>query len=151
VREALRAGQRRFVQIMMAEGIEPGGIVADIVARAHTLGCPIQMVQRRQLDALGDIHHQGVAAEVSPFVYSEVNELLKRTRGEPPFLLLLDHLQDPQNLGSLLRTAEVVGAHGAILPERRAAGITPAVSHASAGAAEHLPIALVTNLAQTLD
>ncbi|MCC7355958.1 MAG: 23S rRNA (guanosine(2251)-2'-O)-methyltransferase RlmB [Anaerolineae bacterium] len=153
VREALRAGRRRFVQVMLAAGIETGGIVAEIVARAQERDCPVQTVLRAQLDALGDVHHQGVAAEVGPFPHSDLDDLLNvaKAQGEPPLLLILDHLQDPQNLGSLLRTAEAVGVHGAILPERRAAGITPAVSHASAGAVEHLSVALVTNLAQTIE
>lgn len=152
VREALRAGRRRFVQVLLAEGMEPGGIVAEIVAWAKERACPVRTVLRSQLDALGDVHHQGVAAEVGPFPYSEVDDLLLRARerGEPPLLLLLDHLQDPQNLGSLLRTAEAAGAHGAILPRRRAVEVTPAVSHASAGAAEHLAVALVTNLVQAM-
>jgi 23S rRNA (guanosine2251-2'-O)-methyltransferase len=152
VREALRAGRRRFLQVLLAEGIEPGGIVAEIVAYARERACPVRTVPRSQLDALGNVHHQGVVAEVSPFPYADVDDLLKEAqeRGEPPLLLLVDHLQDPQNLGSLLRTAEAVGAHGAILPQRRAVGVTPAVSHASAGAAEHLAVAPVTNLAQTM-
>jgi 23S rRNA (guanosine2251-2'-O)-methyltransferase len=153
VREALRAGRRRMIRLMLAEGIEMGGIVAEIVARARERGCPVQTVLRAQLAALGDVHHQGVAAEVGPFPYSDLDDLLgaAKVHGEPPFFLILDHLQDPQNLGSLLRTAEAVGAHGAILPERRAAGVTPAVSHASAGAVEHFAVTLVTNLARTIE
>src|SRR5690606_11391422 len=97
--------------------------------------------------------HQGVAAEVSPYPYVDLPDLLAAARqaGEPPFLLLLDHIQDPQNLGSLLRSAEAVGVHGVVLPGRRATEVTPAAIRASAGAAEHVRVALVANLVQAME
>ncbi len=98
-------------------------------------------------------HHQGVALEVSGYPYVPWQEALRASQqaGEMPLLLVLDCLQDPQNLGSLLRTAEAVGVHGVVIPKRRAVDITPAVVNASAGAAEHLNVGIVTNLAQTLE
>jgi 23S rRNA (guanosine2251-2'-O)-methyltransferase len=102
---------------------------------------------------VGDRHHQGVLAEVAPFPYRRIEDLLAEARqsGQPPLLLALDSLQDPQNLGTLLRTALATGAHGALIPEHRAAGVTPAVSKASAGAVEHLLVARATNLSRALE
>jgi 23S rRNA (guanosine2251-2'-O)-methyltransferase len=153
VREALRANKRQIVRVMLAEGSETTGIVAEITSLAHNRGCTLQVVSRYQFDTLGDVHHQGIAAEVKPMAYLDLHELLSHVlnQAEQPFVLLLDHLQDPQNLGSLLRTAEAAGVQGIIMPERRAVAVTPAVCHASAGASEHLPICLVANLVQTIE
>jgi 23S rRNA (guanosine2251-2'-O)-methyltransferase len=114
---------------------------------------PVEHASRQQLDAQAHGgNHQGVILEASPYPYVSVDEALALgdQRGEPPFLLLLDLLQDVQNVGALLRVAEAVGMHGIILQERRAAAITPAVVRASSGAVEHLLIAQVTNLVQTM-
>lgn len=153
VREALRAGRRRVDWLLLAEGVERKGIIADILHLCQKGGIAVRTAPRVELDRLGSEHHQGVAARVSDYPYVALEEILSvaAERGEPPFLLALDSLQDPQNVGSLLRTAEAVGVHGVILPERRAAAITPAVSRASAGAVEHLRVAQVTNLARTLE
>lgn len=153
VREALRAGRRRIYKLLLASGLKPTGIVGDIVALAREVGVPLTEVDRRELDRLGDeLNHQGLAAEVGGYPYVDLADLLRAAReaGEPPLLLLLDHLQDPQNLGSLLRSAEAAGVHGVIIPGRRAAGVTPAAVRASAGAAEHVQVALVTNLVQAM-
>jgi 23S rRNA (guanosine2251-2'-O)-methyltransferase len=115
---------------------------------------PVQEVDRRELDRLGgEANHQGLAAEVSGYPYVDLDALLAAARqaGEAPFLLLLDHVLDPQNLGSLLRSAEAAGVHGVVLPGRRAAGVTPAAVRASAGAAEHVRVAQVTNLVQAME
>jgi 23S rRNA (guanosine2251-2'-O)-methyltransferase len=154
VREALRAGRRQAFKLLLAGGLRPTGIVGEIVALARQAGVPVQEVDRRELDRLGDEpNHQGLAAEVSAYPYVDLSDLLQAARqaGEPPFLLLLDHLRDPQNLGSLLRSAEAAGVHGVILPGRRAAGVTPAAVRASAGAAEHVRVAQVTNLVQAMN
>ncbi|MFN2185663.1 MAG: 23S rRNA (guanosine(2251)-2'-O)-methyltransferase RlmB, partial [Anaerolineae bacterium] len=100
----------------------------------------------------GEVNHQGLAAEVSGYPYVEMAEPMRLARESQasPFLLLLDHVQDPQNLGSLLRTAEAAGVHGVIIPGRRAAGVTPAAVRTSAGAAEHVRVALVANLVQAM-
>jgi 23S rRNA (guanosine2251-2'-O)-methyltransferase len=152
VREALRAGRREIYQLILAQGIEEMGIVADIARLASESGVAIQRVERRQLDRLGDFNHQGVAAEAAPYPYVELEGILAEAnqRQEMPLLLMLDCLQDPQNFGSLLRTAEIVGVHGVVIPKRRAVGVTPAVVNSSAGATENLWIAKVTNLVRTM-
>ena len=127
--------------------------MADIVGLAGKRGVRVRRAERQQLDSLAKSgHHQGVVAEVSEYPYASVDDMLVLAieRGEPPWLLLLDCLQDPQNLGTLLRTAEILGVHGIVLPDRRAAAVTPAVVSASSGASEHLLIAQVTNLARTI-
>ena len=146
--ESLRAGRREFYRLLIAETVRATDIVADILALAEAAGVPVERVPRRHLDWLEAANHQGVVLEASEYPYSDLDEILAAAerRGEPPFLLLLDLLQDPQNLGSLLRTAEAVGVHGAVIQRRRAAGITPTVVHTSAGAVEHLRVAQVTNL-----
>lgn len=153
VRETLRAGRRRIFKLLLAAGIKPTGIVGEIQALARQAGIPVQEVDRRELDRLGEeANHQGLAAEVSAYPYVALLDLLQaaREKGQPSFLLLLDHLQDPQNLGSLLRSAEAAGVHGVVIPGRRAAGVTPAAVRASAGAAEHVRVALVTNIVQAM-
>jgi len=153
VHEALLAGRRRCESLLLAEGAQERGTMAAILSMAAERGLPVKQVNRRQLDGLGPVNHQGIAAQMEAYPYVEVNAMLAlaRQRNEPPLLLLLDCLQDPQNLGTLLRTAEVVGVHGVAIPRHRAAEITPAVSNASAGAVEHLLIAQVTNLVRTME
>jgi len=153
VREALQAARRRFRQVIVAEGIRRSDIVVDILRLAEERGIPIHGVERRRLDELGDVNHQGVAADVDAYPYVGLDAMLEqaRCRDESPFLLLLDCLQDPQNLGTLVRTAEAVAVHGVLIPDRRAAQITPAVSNASAGAVEHLLIGQVTNLVRAME
>jgi 23S rRNA (guanosine2251-2'-O)-methyltransferase len=151
VLEALRAGEK-VQRVLVAKGTQTAGPLADILALAQQRGVRVAWVDRRELDKL-DAVHQGVAAEVPSHRYAEVEAILAsaQAQGEPPLILALDAIQDVHNLGSLLRTADAVGAHGAILPSHRAAGVTPAVRKASAGAVAHLPIAQVTNLARTLE
>jgi 23S rRNA (guanosine2251-2'-O)-methyltransferase len=154
VRETLRAGRRQVFKLVLARGIKPAGIVGQILTLAESANVPVQTVDRRELDMLGgEVNHQGLAAEVSGYPYLDLTALLHvaSQAGGPPFLLLLDHIQDPQNLGSLLRTAEAVGIHGVVIPGRRAAGVTPAAVRASAGAAEHVHVAQVGNLVQAMD
>lgn len=153
VLEALRAGRRRFYEIIVAQGIREHDEVADILRLAETKRVAIKRAEREVLFKLGgDVKHQGVAAQVSVYPYADWDETVEVSllQPEPPLLLLLDCLQDPQNLGTLLRAAEAVGVHGVAITEHRAAGITPSVSNASAGAVEHLRIAQVTNLTRTL-
>jgi len=153
VREALRAGRRKIYKLVLAQGTKETGIVADIATLASKSGVPIQRVERRQLDRIGDFKHQGMAAEATPYPYVELEEILAEAaqRQEMPLLLMLDCLQDPQNFGALLRTTEIVGVHGVVIPKRRAVGITPAVVNSSAGATEHLLVARVTNLVRTME
>lgn len=153
VLEALRAGRRRFQQVWLAEGVHQGGDVGQILRLAEQARLRVSQVRRDRLDSLcARANHQGVAAEVSDYPYADWDEIVQGAKAgaEMPLLLLLDRLQDPQNVGTLLRTAEAAGVHGVALLAHRAAGITPAVSNASAGAVEHLRIAQVTNLTQTI-
>jgi len=153
VHEALLADRRRCEGLLLAEGARESGTLAGILQLAAERHIAVKQVNRRQLDALGPVNHQGIAAQVEAYPYVEAGATLAlaRQRNELPLLLLLDSLQDPQNLGTLLRTAEVVGVHGVVIPRHRAAEITPAVSNASAGAVEHLQIAQVTNLVRTME
>jgi len=149
--EALRAG-RPIEEIQIAMGVHARGALNELLALAKDANVPVRGVTRDDLDRLTR-NHQGVSARIREYAYVEVEDLLAaaHARGEPAFLLALDAVQDPQNLGTLLRTAEAVGVHGVIIPEHRAVGVTPAVVKASAGAVNHLMIARVTNLARTLE
>ena len=154
VREALLAGRRRVYEIILADGVAEKGGIERIVQLCRESKTPISRVKRHEMDRLvGKLKHQGIVAQVSAYPTVDLSNILDlaQERQEPPFLLALDSLQDPQNVGSLLRTAEAVGVHGIVLPARRSASVTPAVSRASAGAVEHLLVATVTNLARALD
>jgi 23S rRNA (guanosine2251-2'-O)-methyltransferase len=156
VHEALLARRRHFYRLWLESSVErkPGGIITTIQVAAEALAIPIRTLQGGLFDKLAreGSNTQGVALEVGDYPYVSVDECLRRARtlGEPPLLLLLDHLQDPQNFGTLIRTAEALGVHGVIFPDRRAARVTPAVSNASAGAVEHLLVAQVNNLNRTI-
>ncbi len=154
VRETLRAGRRQVFRLVLADSIKPTGIVGQILSLAERANVPTQTINRRELDKLsGEANHQGLAVEVSGYPYVALTDPLEVARQArvPAFVLLLDHIQDPQNLGSLLRSAEAVGVHGVVIPGRRAAGVTPAAVRASAGAAEHVHVAQVSNLVQAMD
>ena len=154
VRETVRAGRRQIFKLLLAKGLKTSGLVGKILRLAEETSIPVQRVDRRDLERVGgEVNHQGLAAEVSGYPYVDLVALLETVQhsSEPPFLLLLDHVQDPQNLGSLLRTAEAAGLHGVVIPERRAAGVTPAAVRASAGAAEHVRVAQVTNLVHAME
>lgn len=153
VYEALSAQRRALRRLLFAEGIREAAILKQIKELAEGQALFVEQLPRDDLTSLvGTRHHQGVALEAGPYPYASIKDMLELAseRGEPPFLLLLDLLQDVQNVGSLLRTAEAVGVHGIVIQERRAAGITPAVVSASAGAVEHLLVARVPNLAQAI-
>ena len=151
VYEALRAQRRQGFRLLTAEGAQEKGRLGEILQLCTARKIPCERVQRTRLDNLG-AHHQGVALEASGYPYADLTDMLDRAdqRNEPPFLLILDTLQDPQNLGTLLRTAEAVGVHGVLLPLRHTVTVTPAVVHASSGASEHLLIAQA-NLAQSIE
>lgn len=150
--ESLRAGRRRPYKLTLAEGVRQTDVVGQIVFLAKQAGVTASRTERRNLDRLGNVNHQGVMLETSEYPYSSLDDILAlaQSRDEASLLLLLDLLQDPQNVGSLLRTAEAVGVHGVAIQRRRAVGITPAVVHASAGAVEHLLVAQVTNLVDAI-
>jgi 23S rRNA (guanosine2251-2'-O)-methyltransferase len=150
VYETVRAGRREIFRIRIAEGVQEKGHLSEVLQMCQKRRLPVERVPRRQLDGMGE-GHQGVALEAGDYPYTDIQDMLElaRQRGDAPFLLILDTLQDPQNLGTLLRTAEIVGVHGVLLPFRRTATVTPAVVSASSGASEHLLIAQ-TNLAQAI-
>lgn len=154
VREALRAKRRTLQHLLVSAGAQEAGTLGEVVKLAEKLDVPVSRVDRRELDKrLPGANHQGVALECGDYPYAELEDCLAlaEERGEPALLLMLDHLQDPQNVGTLIRTAETVGVHGVIMPGRRAAEVTSAVVNASSGATEHLRIAVVTNLAQAIE
>ncbi len=152
VLEALRS-RRRVHRILAAQGPRDPGMT-QVLDQARRVGVPVETVSRRRLDDLSkNANHQGVVAITAPREYAEVDDILRRAEdlGEDPMVLALDAIQDVHNLGSLIRTAEAVGAHGVVIPEHRAAGLTPAVDKTSAGAVEFLPVAQVVNMTRTLD
>jgi len=151
VYEVLRARRRQVFRLWVAQGAEEKGRLAEILELADERKLIVERVPRQWLDTLGETH-QGVAVEVSGYPYSTLQDILglAQERGEPPFVLVLDALQNPQNFGTLLRTAEAVGVHGVLIPLARTVGVTPAVVHASAGASEHLLVAAL-NLAQGIE
>jgi 23S rRNA (guanosine2251-2'-O)-methyltransferase len=149
VLEALRAG-RPIRRVMVATGAH-GEVITEIVDEARAKKINLQSVDRRRLDDLA-FNHQGVIAEAAPYVYASLEDVIEAAQASAtPLVLVLDVLQDPQNLGSLLRTAAAAGAQGVVIPEHRAVGVTPAVVKASAGAIERLKIAQVTNLSRAID
>jgi 23S rRNA (guanosine2251-2'-O)-methyltransferase len=152
VYEALRAGRRRVFRLFAPREPRPSEELQATLALADESGVPVATAERRQLDEwLGRVNHQGMAAEVSAYPYVAFAALCEPpAAGGVPFLLLLDHLEDPQNLGSLLRTADAVGVQGVVIPADRAVGVTPAVVRASAGAAEHVAVCVVVNLARAM-
>jgi 23S rRNA (guanosine2251-2'-O)-methyltransferase len=149
VREALRAGRRRSQRLLVAAGSEAQPRVAEIMALAHQQGLASQVVAREQLDALVTSHHQGIVLEASAYTYVDLPDLTWLA-SQRAVLLALDELEDPQNLGTLLRTAEATGVAAVVIPTDRAAGVTPAVVNASSGAVEHLRVAREVNLARWL-
>jgi len=150
VYESLRARRRNFFRLELAHGAQEKGRLAQIVEIATQRKIPILRAPREGLDKITP-NHQGVILEASGYPYQNLEDILElaEARHEPPFVLILDTLQDPQNLGSLLRTAEAVGVHGVVLPLARAAVVTPAVVNASSGASEHMLIAQA-NLSQAI-
>ncbi len=156
VAEALRANRRRFYRLLVAQNLARTKAVETVVRLAKQRNVPVIAVERSHINRIFEKeqgHHQGVALEVGAYPYVSWQDMLTFAEhaNQKPLLLMLDCLQDPQNVGSLLRTAEVVGVHGVILPKRRAVSVTPAVVNASAGAVEHMHVNRVSNLAQTLE
>ena len=150
IREALKAG--RDIEKLLVQRGELSGSAKEIIQMARERHIIVQEVDKSRLDELSP-HHQGMLAFASAYRYSTVEEMLDlaKERGEAPFLIMLDGVTDPHNLGAVIRTAECAGAHGVIIPERRSVGLTPAAVKASAGAVEHLKVAKVTNLTRTMD
>lgn len=151
VAEAVKSG-REIEKITALKGGE--GSVKKILAQAKDKKIPIYFSDKQALDRIaGNKNHQGIIAHTSEFVYSEVEDILDtaKQRGEDPFVIILDNLEDPHNLGAIMRTAECVGAHGIIIPKRRSVSVTDTVAKASAGAVEYMKVAKVTNISQTIE
>jgi 23S rRNA (guanosine2251-2'-O)-methyltransferase len=149
--EVLNAQRRDIFRLLIAEGNQPDSRLLAAEKQVRSLGLPVEKVPRTRLNNLSE-NHQGVALEVSAYPYSDLSAMfeLAEKRNEPPFFLILDTLQNPQNFGTLLRSAEAFGVHGVMIPFRHTVDVTPAVVTASAGASEHLLVGMA-NLAQTID
>ncbi|ADH97642.1 23S rRNA (guanosine(2251)-2'-O)-methyltransferase RlmB [Salisediminibacterium selenitireducens] len=150
--EVLRSGQTVH-KVWIAEDSMKGQM-NQVLGLCKKMNVQVQTVPRKRLDQMADgIAHQGVIAQAAAYEYAEIDDLFARAkeRGEDPFFLVLDELEDPHNLGSILRTADASGAHGVIIPKRRSVGLTSTVAKTSAGAIAHVPVARVTNLARTMD
>ncbi len=151
VAEALKARGRGFEYVAVSRERHDGR-VQRVIAECHAAGVPVRTISREELDRLaGSTSHQGVLAVTSGKQYVDVDDLLQERRGQHAFLLVLDGVEDPHNLGAIVRTADAAGVDGIILPERRAVGVTGTVAKASAGASEHVPMARVTNISRTLE
>ncbi len=150
--EAYRAG-RPIDRLFLLDGCQDGPVLT-VKREAQKRGTPIKYVSRERLDQLSATgKHQGVIAYGAAYEYAQVEDILQaaRDKGEPPFLFLLDNIEDPHNLGAIIRTANLAGAHGVIVPKNRAAGLTATVAKTSAGALNFTPVARVTNLVQTME
>lgn len=152
VAEALRSG-REIDRLLVAHGAS-GGSLAPIIAKCKQRGILIKEVSPQKLDYLcGGIPHQGVALLAAAHAYCQVEDMLRlaEERGEPPFLILCDEIEDPHNLGAIIRTAEACGVHGVIVPKRRSASLNATVAKAASGALEYMKVARVTNLTAVID
>ena len=152
VLEAFRSG-KTIDRLFVLDGCQDGP-VRTIVREAKKHDTIVNFVPKERLDSMSETgHHQGVMAYAAAYEYAEVEDILKiaEEKGEPPFLFLLDGIEDPHNLGAIIRTANLAGAHGVIIPKRRAVGLTATVAKTSAGALNYTPVAKVTNLAQTIE
>jgi 23S rRNA (guanosine2251-2'-O)-methyltransferase len=149
--EALKSG-RDINKIWVAEGANKGQI-HTVLQLAKEQGVIVQQAPNKKLDQLAEGNHQGVIAHVAAYKYAELDDLFRRAekQQETPFFLILDEIEDPHNLGSIMRTADAAGAHGIIIPKRRAVGLTAAVAKASTGAIEYIPVVRVTNLTRTIE
>jgi 23S rRNA (guanosine2251-2'-O)-methyltransferase len=151
VTEALKARGRAFEWVGMAKERHDLRL-QRLIEDCRKIGIPVRFLQRTELDRMaGNAAHQGVVAVTSAKQYNELEDVISAKRGNYSLVLVLDGVEDPHNLGAILRTADAAGANGVVIPERRAAAVTGTVTKASAGASEHLPIAKVTNIARTVE
>lgn len=152
VAEALRSG-RSINKILVQEGAK-GGSIGEIIANAKTCGIVVEQVKQEKLDKLANgLRHQGVAAMAAPIAFQTIDDVFAKAaeRGEEPFILLLDELQDPQNVGALIRSADAAGVHGVLMPKRRSCPLNAVVAKISAGAVEYVPVVQIGNIAQTME
>ncbi|BDG06435.1 23S rRNA (guanosine(2251)-2'-O)-methyltransferase RlmB [Anaeromyxobacter oryzae] len=154
VRELLRAGGEGIAELWLAEGGSRGAAFAELERLGRASRAKLRTAPRQKLDRLaGTDRHQGVVAVVADFAYADLDDLVTAAAasGRPPLLVVLDGVEDPHNLGAIIRSAHALGAHGIVIPKDRAVGVTPAVAKASAGAVERTRIARVTNVAQAIE
>src|SRR5574340_590167 len=154
VRELLRSGGEGVGELWLAEGGTRGASFAELERLGRAAHATVRAAPRAKLDRLaGTDRHQGVVAGVADFRYADLDQVLAAAResGRPPLLVVLDGVEDPHNLGAVIRSALALGAHGVVIPKDRAVGVTPAVAKASAGAVERCPVVRVTNVAKTLE
>lgn len=151
VMEALKSG-RTIHKILLSEQVNPN-IRKKIQQMSKQANAVVQQVPKHKLNQMTKGNHQGIIAYVASYHYAQLDDLfaIAKEREEAPFFIILDELEDPHNLGSILRTADATGAHGVIIPKRRAVGLTATVAKTSAGAIEYIPVVRVTNIAQTID
>ncbi|MDE5599164.1 MAG: 23S rRNA (guanosine(2251)-2'-O)-methyltransferase RlmB, partial [Lachnospiraceae bacterium] len=150
--EAFRSG-KTIDKLFVQDGCQDGPVLT-IKREAKKQNCLIKYVTKERLDQLSETgKHQGVIAYAAAYEYADVDDILKAAeeKGEAPFIILLDNIEDPHNLGAIIRTANLAGAHGVIIPKNRAVGLSAAVARASAGALNYTPVAKVTNLGQTIE
>lgn len=149
--EALKS-ERDINKIFIAEGSQSGQM-QQVIGLAKSAGVLVQFVPKKKIDGMAEGNHQGVIAQVAAYQYAEIDDLFAAAekKNEAPFFLLLNEIEDPHNLGSIMRTADAVGAHGIVIPKRRAVGLTATVAKASTGAIEYIPVVRVTNMARTID
>ncbi len=154
LRELLRAAGEGISELWLGEGGTRASSFAELERLARERGAKVRVAPRAKLDRLaGTDHHQGVVAVVADYRYAEVDEILARAAAaeQPPLVLLLDGVEDPHNLGAVIRSAHALGAHGVVIPRDRAVGVTPAVAKGSAGAVERCPVARVVNVSKTIE
>lgn len=152
VLEAFRSG-KTIDKLFILDGCQDGP-VKTILREAKKTDAIINFVDKERLDRLSNTgHHQGVVAQAAAYEYAEVDDILEaaKQKNEPPFIFILDEIEDPHNLGAIIRTANLAGAHGVIIPKRRAVGLTATVAKTSAGAINYTPVAKVTNIAKTIE
>lgn len=151
ISEALRSG-KNIDKLFVQNGLKDGAVMS-LVSKAKTSGAVISFVDKQRLDGISETgHHQGVIAKVASYKYSDLDDIfeLAKSRNEAPFIFILDEIEDPHNLGAIIRTANICGAHGVIIPKHRAVGLTATVVKSSAGAVNYTPVVKVTNIANTI-
>jgi 23S rRNA (guanosine2251-2'-O)-methyltransferase len=154
VRELLHSGGEGVAELWLAEGASRGAAFSELERLGRAAGAKVRHAPRPKLDRLaGTDHHQGIVAVVADFRYAEIGDLVAAAKGSgrPALLVVLDGVEDPHNLGAIIRSAHTLGAHGVVIPKDRAVGVTPAVAKASAGAVERCPVARVTNVSKALE
>jgi 23S rRNA (guanosine2251-2'-O)-methyltransferase len=149
VAEALKAG-RSFIKLYVSEGKAEGSL-KEILAKAKEAGIPLQRVPKKKLDEMYHGNHQGIIGAVAAYEYAQIEDMLAIavSKREDPFLMMLSEVEDPHNLGAIMRTAEIAGVHGIIIPKNNSVGLNSTVAKIASGAAEYLPVARVSNLVQT--